>query len=123
MMGVFMRRVLVFLVAFWIAISAYAYNEKIQTIQIQGMTCPSCAAAVEKRLTAIPEVQFVKIDIRKGTAVITLKGGQPPTEEQLDKAIKAAGYKMIRVDRKDLNPVFDETKMVALFFEKREQAG
>lgn len=68
--------------------------ETKRTLHIEGMTCPSCAASVEKTFKKLPQVSDIDINIRKGTAVVSIKDGQVLEDEQIKTAVETAGYKL-----------------------------
>ena len=47
-------------------------NEMTKTMNIKGMMCGHCEAAVKKALEALPEVASAEVSHEKGTAVVTL---------------------------------------------------
>lgn len=61
-------------------------------VHIKGMTCPSCAASVERELKALPQVASVAISLRENTATVVIKDGQNLPQDQLKRAIEKAGY-------------------------------
>ncbi len=69
------------------------------TIQVEGMTCASCAAAIEKKLEAFSEVDSIEISIQSGQVVLKFKEGKTLSAEQIRDAIKNAGYSV-----KSMNP-------------------
>ena len=65
------------------------------TIKINGMTCPSCAASVERALKSLPEVEKLSISLPDGQVSITPKPGQEPTQKDIAKAVKKAGFSVL----------------------------
>lgn len=63
------------------------------TMNIEGMMCPHCEAAVKKTLEAFAEVDEAKVSHEEGTAVLTLNA--QPDESALKKAVEDAGYKVL----------------------------
>lgn len=61
-------------------------------VHIKGMTCPSCAASVERELKALPQVAKIAISLKQNTATIAVKDGQNLSQEQIKNAIEKAGY-------------------------------
>lgn len=61
-------------------------------ITVKGMSCGHCAAAVTKALEALPGVSQVQVDLATGRVTFASVGSIP--QEDLAKAIKAAGYEM-----------------------------
>ena len=59
-------------------------------IEIEGMTCASCAGHVEKELNKIEGVSNISVNPVVGKAF--LEADEKVTEEQLRKAVKEAGY-------------------------------
>jgi len=72
--------------------------ETKRTVHVEGMTCPSCAASIEKQFKKIPQVEGVNINIRKGTAVVTVKDGQSLSDDHIREAVKEAGYAVKTID-------------------------
>lgn len=62
---------------------------------IEGMTCASCVASVEKALTALPGVNKVQVNLAEQSALVL---SQQPLTEQLLIAVKQAGYQAQSVD-------------------------
>ncbi len=60
------------------------------TLQIEGMTCASCVAHVEKALLAVPEVSHASVNLATEKATVTSK--IPLAFEVLQKAVEDAGY-------------------------------
>ena len=63
-------------------------------LAIDGMTCASCVARVERALRKVPGVQEAAVNLATEQAVVRLGGGASdhPTDEQLCEAIRRAGY-------------------------------
>ena len=58
------------------------------TLDIEGMTCASCVARVEKALLKVPGVQTASVNL--ATERATIAGGET---EALIKAVEKVGYK------------------------------
>ena len=68
--------------------------ENTVTINIKGMMCPHCEAAVKGALEAFPEVLKAEVSHKTGTAEITLKDKNADIEK-MKKAIEDKGYEII----------------------------
>ncbi|MCW9707535.1 heavy metal translocating P-type ATPase [Fodinibius salsisoli] len=66
-----------------------------KNLQIDGMHCASCVAAVEKSLSGIEGVEEVSVNLATETVSLALDN-QKVTEEDLRKAVEAAGYSLVR---------------------------
>ena len=77
------------LLFFQMAASAAGIETKVH---VKGMTCPSCAASVERELKALPHVASVSISLRENTATVITKDGQSLPKDQIKRAIEKAGY-------------------------------
>ncbi len=64
---------------------------KTVKLQVNGMSCASCARAVEKSLCAVPGVEKASVNFVSKTAVIDLPDAAA-SEQSLIDAIKRAGY-------------------------------
>jgi copper chaperone CopZ len=61
-------------------------------ITVKGMSCGHCAATVTKALEALPGVSGVQVDLSSGR--VTFANANPVSQEELARAIKAAGYEL-----------------------------
>lgn len=61
-------------------------------INVQGMTCGHCVAAVTNELTKVDGVTGVEVDLDTGTVDITSDG--PLSDSDVHAAIEEAGYEM-----------------------------
>ena len=59
-------------------------------LPIEGMTCASCVARVEKALKAVPGVAAAEVNLATETATVSLAEGAPP--QSLVAAVEKAGY-------------------------------
>ena len=59
-------------------------------LPIEGMTCASCVARVEKALKAVPGVATAEVNLATETATVSLAEGAPP--HSLLAAVERAGY-------------------------------
>lgn len=62
-------------------------------IQVKGMSCGHCAAAVTKALQGLPGVSEVKVDLADGR--VTFQSAGPVPQEEVARVIKAAGYEVV----------------------------
>ena len=67
-------------------------NEMEKTIDIEGMMCTHCEAAVRKALESLPGVAAAQASHEKGTAVVTLTA--PVDDGVLKKAVEDKDYKV-----------------------------
>ena len=72
-------------------------------LPIEGMTCASCVARVEKALKRVPGVATAEVNLATETATVSLAEGAAP--ESLVAAVKSAGYEARLVPGK--NPAVD----------------
>jgi mercuric reductase len=71
-------------------------------LEIQGMTCSSCATHVSKKLKTFTSFKDgVVVDWKAGTA--SLSTDEPIDQEQIGNSISSAGYKMISMKPEDFN--------------------
>ena len=72
--------------------AVFADDGNQYALGVDGLACPFCAYGIEKRLSAIEEVEKVEIDIAKGQAVVTMREDSTLSEKQARQAIKEAGF-------------------------------
>ncbi|HEY4352850.1 MAG TPA: heavy metal translocating P-type ATPase [Paraburkholderia sp.] len=61
-------------------------------LEIQGMTCASCAMRVEKALAKVPGVASATVNLATEKASVQLNGASNSTVDQLIAAVEKAGY-------------------------------
>ncbi len=61
-------------------------------LHVRGMTCASCELMVERKLKKVPGVLKVHSNHRTGFTVVKTDPSHPPSPEQIETAIKEAGY-------------------------------
>ncbi len=65
-------------------------NSIKHTYHIGGMSCGGCATTVKNKLSAVPDVTSVKVDLAKKEAEIT--SSQPIKADKLQEALSHTGY-------------------------------
>ena len=70
-------------------------NEMTKTMNIEGMMCGHCEAAVKKALEALPEVASAEVSHEKGTAVVTLE--KEIADDVLKKTIEDKDYEVVEI--------------------------
>ncbi|MBI4400302.1 MAG: heavy-metal-associated domain-containing protein [Nitrospirae bacterium] len=61
-------------------------------IRVDGASCPFCAFGLEKRLGRIEGVTGVRIEMKEGKAIVTVKKGATVSKHALRQAIEEAGF-------------------------------
>lgn len=69
------------------------------TVAVNGMVCDFCAQSLMKVLERNDAVETVEISLEDKTIAIVLKEGGSMSDEELDKAVKSAGYNIASIDR------------------------
>lgn len=70
-------------------------NEMTKTMNIKGMMCGHCEAAVKKALEALPEVASAEVSHEKGTAVVTLE--KEIADDVLKKTVEDKDYEVVEI--------------------------
>jgi len=80
--------------------AGYAVPQDTVELAIQGMTCASCVARVEKKLKSVPGVTDAAVNLatERGTVRFARGAVQPAALEQ---AVRDAGYQARRIGAKD----------------------
>jgi copper chaperone CopZ len=86
-----MRKILLLSVAVF-SLPAFSAGTKI-TMVVEGMSCASCAASIEKELRKHPEVDAVEISVRKKKVTVAFKEGKSLAAQEIQKDIEVAGYR------------------------------
>lgn len=61
-------------------------------VRVDGASCPFCAFGLEKRLGHLEGVANVKIEMKAGKAIVTLREGATVSEQALRQAVEEAGF-------------------------------
>jgi heavy metal translocating P-type ATPase len=75
--------------------AGYATREATLELQIEGMTCASCVARIEKALAAVPGVTAAAVNLATERAVVRYPAGAVG-RTQLENAVRASGYEVIK---------------------------
>lgn len=85
-----MRKLLVSLLACF-SLSAFAATRQTATLDVQNMTCSTCAITIRKALETVPGVIDAKVDYNHKTATVTYDPAKTDTSA-LVKATTNAGF-------------------------------
>lgn len=72
------------------------YSRAVLTLR--GMSCPLCANNVDGRLTKVPGIDTVKINLETGKVIATFSVETSPTREQIKRAVKEAGFTLANME-------------------------
>jgi heavy metal translocating P-type ATPase len=75
--------------------AGYATLEETVELQIEGMTCASCVARIEKALAAVPGVTSAAVNLATERAVVRFRDGSV-TRAALENAVRVSGYDVIK---------------------------
>jgi len=79
-------------------------------VHIDGLACPFCAFGVEKHLKKVNGVKKVQVNLGEGTAHLILEPGSEVSGEQIQQAIKKAGFKASEITNVEKLPVSGDKK-------------
>jgi copper chaperone CopZ len=74
----------------------HTHNDEHHThghLQVKGMTCEHCVAAVTKALQSLPGVSEVRVDLASG--LVSYQSARPVPPEEVARVIAAAGYEVV----------------------------
>jgi len=67
-----------------------------KTVNVDGMTCDHCVAAVTEEISKIPGVTGVNIDLRaNATSPVTIASDQDVSDSDITEAVEEAGYAVV----------------------------
>jgi copper chaperone len=64
-----------------------------ETLNVEGMSCAHCKAAVEGELKALPGIEKANADVARGTVEVRYDESKVGAED-LESAIEEAGYRV-----------------------------
>ncbi len=69
------------------------FNKNKQVFNIEGMHCEHCAKTVETKISTIPEVKKVKVNLNKKCA--TIVSSKEITKEEVSRALNETDFKVV----------------------------
>lgn len=84
-----------------VSASPFAFAAKSVRVQVNGMVCAFCAAAIDKKLSAMPETKSVYVNLDKKVVAIELKDGKTANLDKVKAEIKDAGYDVVNIAETD----------------------
>jgi heavy metal translocating P-type ATPase len=75
--------------------AGYTTPEETLELQVEGMTCASCVARIEKALAAVPGVTSAAVNLATERAVVRYPAGSV-TRAALENAVRVSGYDVIK---------------------------
>jgi len=71
------------------------------TVYVDGLACPFCAYGLEKKLKKLGAIQKMEVQLEKGRVLLAFKDGQSLTKEEIQQAVKEAGFTARKVEFPD----------------------
>lgn len=90
-----MKQLICVLALFFTSAEAFAAGAKVT---VNGMVCAFCAQGIKKKFSTEP-VEKVEVDLDKKLVSLEFKPGKTLSDEQIQTAIKEAGYKVVKIER------------------------
>lgn len=77
---------------------APAGGVKQAVVTVHGMQCPFCAYGIKKHLAKLPGAKSVEVALAKNQAVVTFAPDAKVTDEQIQKAVRSAGFTAAKIE-------------------------
>ena len=81
-----------------IFLPALVHAEEV-TATVKGMVCSFCAQGIKKTFGKNESVEKVDVDLDKKLVQLKVKEGHTLSDEVITKAIKDAGYDVVKIER------------------------
>lgn len=97
----------VLLIGFAVPLSASAQSPQDRvaspdaTVHVDGLACPFCAYGIEKKMSRLDAVRTLEVQLEEGRVLLAFAEGQSLTKEQIQRAVKEAGFTARRVEFAD----------------------
>jgi copper chaperone CopZ len=85
-------------------------GQRQAVVTVQGMQCPFCAYGIKKHLAKLAGVTRVDVELAKNQAIVTIAPDAKVTDEQIQQAIRKAGF---TADKIEWRPVGWQDKTTA----------
>jgi copper chaperone CopZ len=76
-------------------------DAKIASMRVNGLSCPLCAHNINLKLMEVPGVRGVHVNLGAGMVTVALSDAQPPTQQQIRKAVDESGFTLVSIDMAD----------------------
>jgi len=70
-------------------------------VYVDGLACPFCAYGIEKKLSTLDAVQKLEVQLEKGRVLLAFQDEQSLTEEEIQQAVKEAGFTARKIEFAD----------------------
>ena len=87
-----MRLIFLITAIFLLSINSLIAQQEQVNVRVDGLSCPFCAYGLEKQLIKLDGVENLQIDIEKGLVTFHVQEGKSIPEEEINEAIKKAGF-------------------------------
>ena len=81
------------------ASNAFAAGKEV-TVAVKGMVCGFCAQGIEKKFSAEPSIDKVKVSLKDKKVTLMLKDGQDLGDDSIKRILTDSGYNVEKVERK-----------------------
>jgi len=71
------------------------------TVYVDGLACPFCAYGLEKKLKKLDAIRKMEVQLEKGRVLLAFKEEQSLTKEEIQQAVKEAGFTARKVEFPD----------------------
>ena len=78
-------------------------HDQLAIIRIEGMHCRKCEQAIQRALTAHPDVHEVEVDFASGQASVLFRKGEL-TVKDLMQTVEDTGYRATGVSQRSADP-------------------
>jgi len=75
-----------------------ASSDMTARLYVKGMSCPLCANNIDKQLLRVAGVKDVSVDLGSGEVRAKLEPANPPTRDELARAIEQSGFTLDRIE-------------------------
>lgn len=67
-------------------------------VYVDGLACPFCAYGLEKKLKNLDALKRMEVQLEEGRVLLAFKTGESLTEEEIQNAVKKAGFTARKIE-------------------------
>lgn len=86
------RRIALLATALLFVTSFRVHAQEKLVVRVDGLSCAFCAYSLEKNLKELKGVKNVEINLKEGTATLTVHQGTEMKEEVIKQTVKDSGF-------------------------------
>lgn len=87
-----------------VAVAGAQEAKPVYKVYVDGLSCPFCTYGIEKKFSKVQGVEKIDLDLKTGTAIITMTANATLDETTARETVEAAGFTLRDFEQVQGNP-------------------